>query len=111
GDLTYFAPQVGACGIANTDADAICAVGWELFDAAGPHASNGGNPNHNPLCGKLIRVTRSAEDPRRGNITVEVMVVDRCEGCSPTDLDLSTSAFGRLALPSRGRVRASWQWL
>ncbi|KAK4443990.1 RlpA-like double-psi beta-barrel-protein domain-containing protein-containing protein [Podospora aff. communis PSN243] len=111
GDLTFFVPHVGACGIMSTEAEPICAVGRELFDAAGPHASNGGNPNQNPLCGRWIRVTRVGDDPRRGNVTVDVKVVDRCEDCSPMDLDLSPSAFGMLAMPSRGRVRASWQWL
>jgi hypothetical protein len=37
GELTHFAPALGACGINNTEGDSICAVAWELFDAAGPN--------------------------------------------------------------------------
>jgi len=112
GELTYYSPALGACGIVSTEGEAICAVAWQLFDAAGPSAASGGNPNLNPLCGKRIRVTRNlAEDPSTGNVTVDVTVVDRCTGCQPTDLDLSPSVFNKLAQQDRGRVRGSWQWL
>ncbi|KAK0642980.1 RlpA-like double-psi beta-barrel-protein domain-containing protein-containing protein, partial [Cercophora newfieldiana] len=110
GDLTYFSPALGACGLTNSDNDAICAVAWELFDAAGPNLASGGNPNQNPLCGKWIRVTRSSEGGK-GNVSVNVKVVDRCTGCKPTDLDLSLGVFGQLAEVNSGRVKGSWQWL
>jgi len=38
-----------------------------------------GNSNHNPLCGKKIRITR----PNGGRTrSVDVTVVDRCEACA-----------------------------
>ena len=67
-------------------------------------AQVGGNPNTNPLCGKTIRV-------ERGGKTVDVLVVDRCEGCAPDDVDLSPAAFDELATVAEGRVKANWSWV
>ncbi|OIW25741.1 hypothetical protein CONLIGDRAFT_672701 [Coniochaeta ligniaria NRRL 30616] len=107
GDLTYYAPALGACGWTSSPDDAIAAVSHTIFDAAG----NGGtNPNANPLCGLSIRVERDQGDGR-GNKSVDVVVVDRCVGCAATDLDLSPSAFGVLADEALGRVVGSWAWL
>ncbi|KAF5385592.1 hypothetical protein D9757_006755 [Collybiopsis confluens] len=49
GDGTYFDAGLGACGIVNTDADMIAAVGHVTFDTY-PGAT--ANPNLNPICGK-----------------------------------------------------------
>ncbi|KAE9382268.1 hypothetical protein N431DRAFT_321782 [Stipitochalara longipes BDJ] len=66
--------------------------------------------NNNPLCGKMIRITRY--DPTvGGNKSVDVEVVDRCVGCAATDLDLSLSMFTSLAEVEQGRVVGSWAWL
>jgi len=112
GDLTFFKPALGACGWVSSDADYICAVGHELFDAAGANANAGGNPNLNPLCGRMIRVSRAYSDEvGHPNTSVDVMVVDRCTGCGPTDLDLASSAFNRLAPETRGGVAGRWEWL
>ena len=105
GDLTYYSPGpgYGACGFENTSADSICAVSHIIWDAA----STSSNPNNNPLCGKMIRITRY--DPTRGhNSSVDVEVVDRCVGCASTDLDLSLTMFDDLAEESQGRVVGSW---
>lgn len=67
GDLTYYDPALGSCGITSSSSDLICAVSHKLFDAA----STGSNPNANPLCGLKLRV-------KRGESSVDVMVVDRC---------------------------------
>jgi len=106
GDLTYYAPALGACGITSSSSDSICAVSHIVFDAA----STGSNPNDNPLCGKKIRITRQKESGS-GNNTVDVTVVDRCVGCKADDLDLSLSVFDKLAQEAEGRVTGSWAWL
>lgn len=67
GDLTYYDPELGSCGITSSGSDMICAVSHVLFDAA----SSGSNPNENPLCGLKIRV-------KRGGSSVDVQIVDRC---------------------------------
>ncbi|PLB49061.1 hypothetical protein P170DRAFT_383648 [Aspergillus steynii IBT 23096] len=100
GDLTYYDPALGSCGITSSSSDLICAVSHKLFDAA----STGSNPNANPLCGLKLRV-------KRGESSVDVMVVDRCVGCDSTDLDVSSAAFKRLADMDLGRVLIEWAWL
>jgi hypothetical protein len=126
GELTYYAPGLGACGFTSSDSDSICAVSHIIFDAA----ANGSNPNSNPLCGLKIRAARFNElaNARR---SVDLKVVDRCmflflynfkrlcrclscktgTGCAAMDIDLSPSAFRKLADPDRGRVDVTWAWL
>ncbi|KXJ87016.1 RlpA-like double-psi beta-barrel-protein domain-containing protein-containing protein, partial [Microdochium bolleyi] len=112
GDLTFYAPGLGACGTTSTEDDAIASVSHILFDAA----ATSGNPNDNPLCGRRIRITRENQGGSRGSkgrrssSSVEVTVVDRCEGCAAADLDLSPAAFRRLAPESAGRVEGTWSW-
>ncbi|EZF34306.1 Riboflavin aldehyde-forming enzyme [Trichophyton interdigitale] len=100
GDLTYYDPALGACGITSSPSQAVCAVSKDLYDAA----SVGPNPNANPLCGLKIRL-------RRNNKSVDVTVVDRCVGCKPTDIDVSIAVFEQLALVDQGRVDVEWAWL
>lgn len=68
GDLTYYEPAMGSCGITSSGSDSICAVSKLLYDAA----STGSDPNQNPLCGAKLRL-------RRGGKSVDVKVVDRCK--------------------------------
>jgi hypothetical protein len=100
GDLTYYEPGLGACGITSSSSDSICAVSHLVFDAA----QTGSNPNANPLCGLKIRLRRNDE-------SVDVTVVDRCVGCKATDIDTTTSVFGTLAEIDQGRVTVDWAWL
>ena len=108
GDLTFYSPGpgYGSCGYQNTSTESICAVSHLVFDAA----STSSNSNNNPLCGKMIRITRY-DATVGGNRSVDVEVVDRCVGCKATDLDLSLSMFTSLADESQGRVVGSWAWL
>lgn len=110
GDLTYYGPGLGACGVTSGDGDAIAAVSHVTFDAAGASRGAGGNPNANPLCGKKIRIQRDYKEGG-GNRSVDVTVVDRCTGCQPADLDVTISVFTQLAPQDSGRVSMSWAWL
>ncbi|CAL5870524.1 uncharacterized protein PFLUO_LOCUS4763 [Penicillium psychrofluorescens] len=100
GDLTYYNPGLGACGITSTDTEMICAVSHILFDAA----STGSDPNDNPLCGMKLRL-------RRDDKSVDVTIVDRCVGCAVTDIDVTTAVFKELAEIDQGRVSVEWSWL
>jgi expansin (peptidoglycan-binding protein) len=100
GDLTYYEPGLGACGITSASSDSICAVSHLVFDAA----QKGSNPNSNPLCGLKLRL-------RRDGKSVDVTVVDRCVGCKATDIDTTTSVFSQLAGIVQGRVPVDWAWL
>ncbi|KAK6825879.1 hypothetical protein PG987_013373 [Apiospora arundinis] len=110
GDLTYYQPGLGACGVTSSDRDAIVSVSHLTFDAAGANRDGGGNPNANPLCGKKIRIQRDYTEGG-GNRSVDVTVVDRCTGCQPADLDVTISVFTQLAPEDSGRVLMSWAWL
>jgi len=104
GDLTYYAPGLGACGWTSGADDRIVAVSHLLFDAFQKDVTN---TNQNPLCGKRIRVKRDFG----GEKSVDVVVSDRCTGCDWTDLDVSPGVFGQLAKEEQGRVVAEWAWL
>ncbi|KAL5343023.1 RlpA-like double-psi beta-barrel-protein domain-containing protein-containing protein [Aspergillus crustosus] len=100
GDLTYYDPGLGSCGIDSTASEKICAVSHVVFDAA----LISGNPNENPLCGLKLRI-------RRGERSVDVKVVDRCPGCNVDDLDVSPTVFEELGDLAEGRVLVDWSWL
>lgn len=100
GDLTYYAPGLGACGVTSTEDDAVVALSWQLFDQYTPN----GNPNLNTLCGKQIQINLN------GASTV-VTVADRCEACQLNDLDVPVKVFSQLADPDVGRVQMAWNWL
>ncbi|CAF9925453.1 MAG: hypothetical protein HETSPECPRED_005841 [Heterodermia speciosa] len=106
GQMTYYNPGLGACGLTSSASENICAISHVLYDA---HNVNG-NPNDNPLCGHRIRATRF--DEGRGEVrSLVLVVVDRCEACAAGDIDLSPGAFEQLEDPEKGRVPVSWVWL
>ncbi|CAG8612063.1 3624_t:CDS:1, partial [Dentiscutata heterogama] len=88
GDITFYDVGLGACGKTNSNSDKICALSRDLFGS-----SPGGNSNKNKNCGRKLKITC-------GKKSVTVTVVDLCEGCSAEDVDLSPSAFNKLAKPS-----------
>lgn len=100
GDLTYYGPGLGACGVTSSNGDSIVSVSHLIFDAV----SVGSNPNDNPLCGKMIRA-------KRGGVSVDLKVVDRCTGCQARDLDVTEDTFAKLANVDLGRVKVKWSWL
>ena len=102
GDLTYYAPGLGACGMKSSESDMIVAVSHLLFDSV----QQGSNPNTNPLCGMKLRARRPD-----GDRSIALKVVDRCTGCQYRDLDVSPGAFRRLAEIAQGRVSVEWAWL
>jgi hypothetical protein len=123
GDLTYYDPGLGACGQTSTSHDYICAISFHLFDAA----STSANPNTNPLCGRRLWFARTTGpgavkkgdggrvDPATVDVQgerVEVVVVDRCAGCEGEgDLDVTETAFGKVAGVDEGRVGVVWGWV
>lgn len=106
GDLTYYSPGMGACGIVNSESDKIVAISHLVFDAA----QVGSNPNSNPLCRKKIRVSRFNEQAGAQR-SVDLTVTDRCVGCKATDIDTTTPVFDSLADHDKGRVVTNWAWL
>ncbi|KAG8631719.1 hypothetical protein KVT40_000859 [Elsinoe batatas] len=106
GDLTYYEPGLGACGITSSSSENIVAVSKTIFDAA----QTGSDPNQNPLCGRKLRASRLNEQTGSQR-SVDLTVVDRCVGCKPTDIDVTISAFTKMAAEELGRVTVTWAWL
>ncbi|KAF2188661.1 hypothetical protein K469DRAFT_703264 [Zopfia rhizophila CBS 207.26] len=104
GDLTYYDPGLGACGIPSSSSDAIVSISHFTFDAV----QKGTDPNQNPLCGRKIRAQRVNDGK---TVSVDLKVVDRCTGCQPTDIDVSPTMFAKLADPDLGRVPVTWAWV
>ncbi|KAF2771227.1 hypothetical protein EJ03DRAFT_269036 [Teratosphaeria nubilosa] len=103
GDITYYTPGMGACGITSTDGDPIVAIAESMFDSYSSEA--GGNPNNNPVCNKKISITGT--DGSQYSATV----VDRCTGCDESSIDLSPSLFSTVAPDGDGRVHnIKWCW-
>ncbi|KAK4676173.1 hypothetical protein QC764_509759 [Podospora pseudoanserina] len=100
GQFTWYNTGLGACGKWNNDGELVVALNRHVFDPQTPN----GNPNNNPLCGRMIRASYNGK-------TVDVRVVDRCPGCAAGDLDLSPTAFQRLASLGTGRITGDWWWI
>jgi expansin (peptidoglycan-binding protein) len=91
GDATYYdAEGTGACGIRMPRDYLVAAINDEQYSRAN--------------CGRCVRVRGP-----RGSVVVQV--VDKCPGCDRGDLDLSQTAFKRIANMSDGRVGISWSFV
>ncbi|KAK7610517.1 RlpA-like double-psi beta-barrel-protein domain-containing protein-containing protein [Phyllosticta paracitricarpa] len=109
GELTFYNPSMGSCGIPSSDNDKVVAVSLKIWDQVAKKYQIT-NPNENPLCGLKIRARRFYAQ-EGGERSVDVTVVDRCVGCTKTDLDMSPGAFDEIAASGDGRVDVTWAWL
>ncbi|EXL66533.1 hypothetical protein FOPG_17292 [Fusarium oxysporum f. sp. conglutinans race 2 54008] len=102
GNLTYYDVGVGACGQDSTgqdDTGNIVALSKILFDAARIDT----NPNNNPLCGRTITIKGSNGKISHGT------VLDRCEGCKMSDIDVSRKIFKEIwGSLDEGRTDIQW---
>ncbi|CAG8654549.1 296_t:CDS:2 [Ambispora leptoticha] len=98
GSGTFYNPGLGACGQTDSDSDTIVAMGAPYFDQYTPN----GNPNHNTLCGKQIKIHYNGKSAIG---TIE----DRCPECAGGDVDMSPAVFNQLADPSQGRIPITWE--
>lgn len=91
GEATYYdADGTGACGFpASTDFFVAAMNGAQYAKAD---------------CGRCVSVTGP-----KGTVTVRI--VDKCPGCDEGDLDLSMTAFGKIAKLSDGRVPITWRFV
>jgi expansin len=92
GEATYYnAEGKGACGI-QTPADyLVCAINDEQYSKEN--------------CGRCVEVTGPSGK------SVIVRIIDKCPGCDSGDLDLSETAFTKIAAKSAGRVKISWRFV
>jgi hypothetical protein len=70
GDLTYYAPGLGACGVTSTATDMICAISWQLYGNV-PYSSDSANQQTRPKWGQILILIRFvfAKFERRGIVT------------------------------------------
>ncbi|KAK8112187.1 RlpA-like double-psi beta-barrel-protein domain-containing protein-containing protein [Apiospora kogelbergensis] len=91
GDMTYYNPGLGSCGLTNGDGDAVVALSPAQYAA------------HPDACGKSIVINY-------GGKTATATVVDKCPGCSADSIDVSPSIFQSLESLDAGRVQVSWSF-
>ncbi|CAE7145353.1 unnamed protein product [Rhizoctonia solani] len=93
GWATYYDTEggKGACGKYNHNHELVVAIGKPLWD------STQGYGGTSTLCGKTATV-------RWRGKSVQVRVVDQCPVCGYNDLDLSPSAFQKLANKEVGKL-------
>ncbi len=91
GEATYYnAEGVGACGIQTPPDYLVAAINDEQYSKAN--------------CGRCASV-------KGPNGTVVVRIIDKCPGCDAGDLDLSETAFSKIANKSAGRVKITWRFV
>lgn len=98
GDITYYAPGLGSCGITNSASDHIVALAADMMLPMDPP-----NPNDNPLCGRSITISY-------GGKTAVATIEDTCPGCSGASLDLTPSLFQIFEPLAVGRVSGVEWW-
>ena len=97
GEITYYDPGMGSCGVSSGPNDMIVAVAHGIM-------ANGANPNANPLCGKTVTIDYNGKQ-------TTATIVDTCPGCSGNDLDMSPALFKAVAPSGDGRVgNVNW-WI
>lgn len=91
GEATYYdADGSGACGFPKSSDFMVAAMNGAQYSKA--------------ICGKCVEVTGPLG-------TVVVRIVDLCPGCKKGDLDLSQTAFQKIAKLSAGRVKITWHYV
>lgn len=92
GDATFYtyASGAGACSFDSTLNDLMVGA-MNAIDYAGSQ-----------MCGAYVSVTGPLG-------TIQIRIVDLCPGCSAGGIDLSPSAFAKIADTSLGRVPIKWQ--
>ncbi|KAI9256724.1 hypothetical protein BY458DRAFT_519409 [Sporodiniella umbellata] len=76
GRATHYSTGPGSCGENSTDDEMVVAINQQQME-------NGVNPNTNPHCDKIIKI--SGDSGR----TYKARIVDTCPQCGEDSLDLS----------------------
>lgn len=97
GTATFYSVSGDNCGTHFTDQDMVCAISQSMYNQYSNSESISG------YCGKNINISYKGK-----NLTVTV--VDSCESCVDTHLDLSPAAFQYLDNPDLGVLDIKWNW-
>lgn len=107
GDGTFFTPDQDACFNDHTSSH------LEFIAALSPPQF--GTPKNDnsfaPACFKCLKVTHKAKSGKK-TVTKSIVlkVTDECASCSKGDVDMTDSAFKKLAPLSQGRIKISWSF-
>ncbi|KAI1362898.1 hypothetical protein F5Y08DRAFT_258264 [Xylaria arbuscula] len=103
GDITYYAPGLGACGYTDSESSLIVALSVDDWAARGSGTNSGvDQPNH-PWCNQMITITAA-----NGN-TATAKVHDKCPGCASGSIDVTEPIFMQLfGSLSGGRETMTW---
>ncbi|KAG6991076.1 hypothetical protein G7Y79_00057g090580 [Physcia stellaris] len=93
GEMTYYAPGMGSCGISSSDGEDVVALSV-------PMMQNGADPNSNPRCGSTIGIW----NPNTNQLH-HATIVDTCQSCAMYDIDVSSTLFKKVAPDGDGRVK------
>lgn len=97
GDLTYYTPGLGSCGVTNSESDMIVALAEDMMTGSA-------DPNTNRNCGKSITITYKG-------VSASATIEDTCPGCSGAGLDLTPALFQKFAPLGEGRLtEATWHF-
>ncbi|CAO3671656.1 unnamed protein product [Rhizopus stolonifer] len=88
GDGTFYEVGLGSCGNTNSDSELVAALSSSLMQSGS-------------YCGHSITINSAGK-------SVIVKVVDSCPGCAQGDVDLSPTAFRKLASLDKGRISITW---
>lgn len=97
GVATFYSVSNDNCGTTSSDSDYVCAISQQMYNTVASSDSI------SEYCGHLINITYNGK-------TIQVKVVDSCESCDSTHLDLSPSAFSALADQDLGVIDIQWEW-
>lgn len=92
GDATYYDVGLGSCGKTNSNSQLVVALSSDIMEGY-----------KSKYCDKLI-------DIKHGKKSVTVKVVDTCPSCDKGDVDLSPTAFKKLAKLNKGRIDITWDF-
>ncbi|KAK9693236.1 hypothetical protein K7432_014010 [Basidiobolus ranarum] len=100
GDGTFFTPDRDACskqGRSSRTTDMIAALSRFQFGQG-----SGKDTDQASMCGKCVKV----QGPK-GSVVVRIQ--DLCAPCRSGDIDLTPSAFKKIANLNDGRVKVTWK--
>ncbi|KAL8764764.1 MAG: hypothetical protein Q9209_007895 [Squamulea sp. 1 TL-2023] len=92
GDMTYYDPGMGSCGISSGPNDDVVALSVDTM-------KNSANPNANFKCGSWIGIWNPYTKKK-----YSAKIVDTCQACKKGDIDVSPALFKKIAPNGNGRV-------
>lgn len=103
GDITFYDPNggYGSCGTNIANGDDVVALPFGMMDSISTKS------NGHPWCGKKVAIYY-------GGKTYYATVQDKCMGCKPNDIDMTSGLFKKVcgdSVDGRGKGLAKWAFV